>query len=113
MVRVGKENNMSRFYGSMQGNRGMATRQGTRASGIDAHVRGWHAGIRASALPTEPKGEKTEVDRFLVSVTGGSNNSGTIAYIADFTEIQIELVKQGKAKIIPAKIELVVNEITK
>ena len=37
---------MSQFYGSIQGSRGQATRQGTKNSGIEGHIRGWHIGAR-------------------------------------------------------------------
>ncbi len=37
---------MSRFYASIQGNRSAATRQGTAASGIAGHIRGWDIGVK-------------------------------------------------------------------
>jgi hypothetical protein len=37
---------MSRFYAEIQGNRGRASRQGTPASGMWAHVRGWDVGVQ-------------------------------------------------------------------
>lgn len=36
------ENNMSHFYGYLQGNRGVTTRGGSRKSGISAHLRSWN-----------------------------------------------------------------------
>ena len=33
---------MAQFYASIQGNRGEATRMGTKASGIEGHIRGWN-----------------------------------------------------------------------
>ena len=72
---------MSRFYGDLQGNRGMATRQGTKASSIDAHVRGWHTGARVIVDAEGPDGQ----DRVRVYRTGGSSNpSGDL--IAEFTK---------------------------
>jgi|WetSurMetagenome_2_1015567.scaffolds.fasta_scaffold1449785_1 hypothetical protein len=59
---------MSRFYGSMQGNRGEATRQGGTESGISCHVRGWDAGIEVRGYVNE-EGK----DEFRVFITGGSN----------------------------------------
>ena len=35
---------MARFYGSIHGNRGEATRMGTPSSGFTGHVRGWKVG---------------------------------------------------------------------
>lgn len=37
---------MAQFYASIQGNRGEATRMGTKKSGIYGHIRGWHSGGR-------------------------------------------------------------------
>jgi len=60
---------MSRFYGSMQGSRGEATRQGTASSGISAHPRGWDLGVRVSGY------DDHGTDAFAVNITGGSNGS--------------------------------------
>ena len=37
---------MARFYGEIQGNKGQATRMGTKTSGFHAHIRGWDVGIK-------------------------------------------------------------------
>ena len=37
---------MARFYADIQGNRGQATRMGTKSSGIDGHIRGWNSGAK-------------------------------------------------------------------
>lgn len=60
---------MARFYASIIGNRGEATRMGSAASGITAHPRGWTLGVRASGYDN-PDGYG---DTFAVNVTGGSN----------------------------------------
>lgn len=72
---------MSHFYGDLQGNRGMATRQGTRASGIDCHIRGWHTGARVIVDSDLLTGK----DRVRVYMTGGSN-AGVGPLIAEWTE---------------------------
>jgi len=41
---------MARFYASIQGNRGEATRMGTPTSGISGHVRGWNVGVRVEEV---------------------------------------------------------------
>jgi len=38
---------MSHFYGYLQGNRGEATRCGTKDSGINAHIRSWNNDVKA------------------------------------------------------------------
>jgi len=58
---------MSHFYGSLKGSRGEATRQGTRASGITSHTRGWHLGVRVDM--TEHNGQ----DEATITLTGGSS----------------------------------------
>lgn len=58
---------MSRFYGSLQGSRGAATRQGHASSGISGHIRGWDAGVRVYGRAVG------ENDVFQVFMTTGSN----------------------------------------
>lgn len=41
---------MAQFYASIQGNRGMATRMGTKNSGLSGHVRGWNVGARVEMV---------------------------------------------------------------
>ena len=61
---------MARFYASMKGNRGEATRMGTATSGLEAHIRGWGIGIRVECQSID--GGLTDVIR--VYKTGGSND---------------------------------------
>lgn len=58
---------MSRFYASIQGNRGEATRGGSKDSGIYGHIRGWHIGAR---VDVDAIG--TTRDEVTVQITGGS-----------------------------------------
>lgn len=60
---------MSQFYASIQGNRGEATRMGSKASGITGHVRGWDVGARVDGYV------KGESDVVAVRATGGSNDN--------------------------------------
>ncbi len=41
---------MSRFYADIQGNRGRATRCGSKGSGISGHIRGWNTGCRVHVV---------------------------------------------------------------
>ena len=72
---------MAQFYASIQGNRGQATRMGTKNSGIDGHIRGWHIGARV----TVNHDEKTGKDIVRVYKTLGSSGFGS-ELIAEFTE---------------------------
>jgi hypothetical protein len=58
---------MSRFYASIKGSRGEATRQGTPKSGIAGHVRGWDVG---AAVEIRAIGE---IDIVYIYATEGSN----------------------------------------
>lgn len=62
---------MSQFYAEVQGNRGAASRMGTKASGMWAHVRGWHVGVRVSCWHDSATGE----DVIEIRKTGGSSGA--------------------------------------
>lgn len=58
---------MSHFYADIQGNRGPATRQGSKESGIHGHIRGWNLGGKVSMR--EFRGR----DIVTLTLTAGSN----------------------------------------
>lgn len=60
---------MGHFYGEIQGNRGEATRTGTKNSGMDADVGGWSVGVRVSCRHCEATGK----DEIHIYKTSGSN----------------------------------------
>ena len=84
---------MSRFYGDLQGSRGMATRQGGKSSGISGHLRGWNIGARVIVAP---QGENPEVDEVAILKTGGSSGSTSSGYIAGYsrTELTAGILKE-------------------
>jgi hypothetical protein len=55
--------NMSHFYGGVKGNRGRATRGGSKNSGYESYCTGWGGGIEVW-LKHDPK---TEKDYYVVS----------------------------------------------
>lgn len=72
---------MARFYASIQGNRGMATRMGS--NGISGHIRGWHTGVRVDCRPASiGKTNKTLGDVCYVYATGGSSGAKSDRLIA-------------------------------
>ncbi|MFA5238402.1 MAG: hypothetical protein WC476_01665 [Phycisphaerae bacterium] len=73
---------MSQFYASIVGNRGEATRQGTKNSGITGHIRGWNTGGRVNCYYDADK--KADVVEFYL--TSGSNERGKSQFIARFIE---------------------------
>lgn len=93
---------MSHFYGSIQGNRGEATRGGTKDSGIYGHIRGWNVGVRVDVDHDADKGQ----DIAVVRATGGSNGSAG--------EIICYIYEDGTIKYADERLNLLnkTNEIT-
>jgi hypothetical protein len=72
---------MAHFYGRIQGNRGKATRCGSKASGFEGFLNGWNEGVLIVA--DNENGE----DIFNVFVSGGSNHK--------HSPLQIATIKNG------------------
>lgn len=60
---------MAHFRGTLQGQRGEASRLGSAKTGLEAHINGWNKGIEVRAYVDEKSGE----DKFIVWLTSGSN----------------------------------------
>jgi len=73
---------MAHFYAEIQGNRGEATRMGTKDSGMRAHIRGWNVGVKVYCTYNEETGE----DEIEVYKTSGSNGYGHSELIAKLKE---------------------------
>ncbi len=71
---------MAQFYGNVQGNRGEATRMGTKNSGMTAHIRGWDVGAYVVLQHVDG------VDVVRVYKTKGSNRPGSSELLAEFSE---------------------------
>jgi len=65
---------VGQFYADIQGNRGAASRMGSKDSGISGHIRGWHVGGSVSC----DHDDKTGKDQVLLSLTGGSSGHSII-----------------------------------
>lgn len=83
---------MSHFYGEIQGNRGLASRQGTKNSGIWAHIRGWNVGVKINGVHTQKTDIAPENDTFKIDITKGSNNP--------FSVYSLEVIKRNNHIII-------------
>ena len=70
---------MARFYASIQGNRGEATRMGTEKSGISGHIRGWEVGCSVQIWVND-KGE----DEVAIALTSGSNGRYSSRHLGVF-----------------------------
>lgn len=60
---------MARFYAEIQGNRGVAARQGNKDSGLWSHIRGWNVGVEIFCR-ADGAGDRIEIYR-----TSGSNGT--------------------------------------
>lgn len=74
---------MSRFYGSVRGSKGEATRTGQ--SHITSHTRGWNVGVKVYGSPDGKE------DVFKIVATSGSNGHD---------EFEIGILSQRKGKIV-------------
>lgn len=60
---------MAQFRGTVQGNRGGASRLGSKASGLRTTCNGWQSGVEVVASVNEETGQ----DEFVIWATGGSS----------------------------------------
>ena len=77
---------MAQFRAVIRGQRGEASRLGSKNSGIVAHVDGWNAGVTVRGM-VDAQGR----DMFTVYATGGSNRAQTERVIAVITDGKIEM----------------------
>ena len=68
---------MSHFYGTLEGNRGKATRCGTKSSGMVTYTAGWKGAIRIGVF------ERDGVDRFQVCLVPWQGSGGGAKIIAE------------------------------
>jgi len=78
---------MARFYGSLKGNRGQATRTGTKKSGIEGHIRGWDVGTKVRCFVNEDGN-----DVVAVFLTSGSHGRMHDVLLGEFTEKDIQQI---------------------
>lgn len=58
---------MAQFRGVLRGQRGEASRLGTKSSGLTAHINGWNCGVDVELE------HLNDQDQVIVYLTGGSN----------------------------------------
>ena len=76
---------MAHFYASIQGNRGEATRMGTKNSGMEGHIRGWDVGCRVY-MGVDSDGN----DTVSVYLTSGSNGHNGSKLVGEYTARDLE-----------------------
>lgn len=88
---------MAHYYASVTGSRGTTvTKSGTKASGMDAHIRGWDVGVEVVSMDVVEGAD----DLFSISMTNGSNGEGSareVIHLGHVTRID------GKLIFLPAK----------
>lgn len=60
---MGEHDKMSHYYGTLQGNRGEATRCGTKDSGIETYAATWNGAIRVKIYHEDGK------DKYIIERT--------------------------------------------
>jgi hypothetical protein len=73
---------MAHFIGEVQGNRGNASRTGSKKSGMQAHIRGWNLGVKVVCRHNS----KTGKDEIHITQTGGSNGQYAEKHITTITQ---------------------------
>lgn len=74
---------MAQFRATIQGNRGEASRLGTKSSGIEARINGWDSGVRVDAAHSIGTDNR---DHFHIYATGGSNHAKADGYIGEVVD---------------------------
>lgn len=78
---------MAQYYANIQGNRGEATRMGTKSSGLSGHIRGWDIGAKVTMVWNKETGE----DEVHIRLTSGSNNGKNGKCLGKFTAKDLEV----------------------
>ena len=81
---------MARYYGTLQGNRGPASRLGTPNSGLTTTTNGWNIGVTCYANPAftnDPSFHTSNADYIDIDMTKGSscsaNNFKNIGHVLE------------------------------
>lgn len=77
---------MAHFYANIQGNRGEATRMGTKNSGIVGHIRGWDIGVKLRCYYSKEK----DTDVVVITLTSGKNGVRSGEVLGHFTVDDLE-----------------------
>ena len=78
-----EEKDMAQFYGEIKGQaRTSATRRGSKASGLEGHLRGWNIGVRVVLEYKEGIGDIIHIYR--TSGSNGGDEDVLIATLQDY-----------------------------
>jgi hypothetical protein len=78
---------MARFRGTLIGQRGMASRLGSKWTGLTVTCDGWDNGVTVEAIPST---QESKQDCFHIAFTGGSNN-GKASIELDYTDGKVRV----------------------
>lgn len=80
---------MAQYRGTLQGNRGSASRLGTKSSDLTVTAHGWHLGLRAVMYWDETAQE----DRLRVELNSGSGYDNARRFLGIFRRKGRQIVK--------------------
>jgi len=76
---------MAQFMARIRGQRGEASRLGSKKSGLLAHINGWDLGIQVQAYVGDDG-----TDRFCVTLNGGSHGAAMPRIIGTFSSLDLK-----------------------
>jgi len=79
---------MAHFRATVQGNRGEASRLGTKGSGMDADINGWDSGVSVRASYNRENSR----DEFSIYLTGGSGYGSVGKFLGKYYRDGDEIV---------------------
>ena len=85
---------MAHFRGTLQGNRGGASRLGTKDSDLHVTANGWDSGVTVLAY------EENGVDYFRITLTGGSGYRAEPRNLGTFYRKGRKIVKKGYPQLV-------------
>ena len=84
---------MAHFYASIQGNKGEATRMGTKDSGIRGHIHGWDIGCEVLCTYNP----RTDEDEVTIYLTSGSRGYHPKIHLGTFTQADLAQTRKRGA----------------
>lgn len=92
---------MAQFRGTIAGQRGDASRLGSKQSGLRVTANGWDAGVSVNCVHNAETGR----DEFHVYRTGGSNGRQSDRLIAYFTDASEDVHPVKRAEACPVEVK--------
>ena len=81
---------MAQFYAGVQGSSGMVTCQGSKRSGMNAHIHGWSVGIEVEC---QFDGEHDIISVFQTGGSNGEEPRKLIGFVTDAPDSEADLLE--------------------